>query len=370
MVLPSLLVLLSACGGSMAAAVARSTTPRARDGTCTTILQRRAWHTFTDEEKRAYIDAELCLMAKPATLGLKGTKNRFEELQWTHQHQSNIVHNVGAFLPYHRLLMWAHEKLLREECGYQGAQPYWDEARDAGKFSTSDVLDPVTGFGGNGVGERGCIVDGPFVNFTNSLGPGYRIGEDHCIYRFVNDNISRQAARSFIDECYRHTTFARFWPCAEGSPHSGGHGGVGGKMLDPISSPGDPVFYLHHTWLDKVWWDWQALDLPARLTDISGRNTPGGGGFGGFPGGGNGTNPGFPWGNGTFPGGPGGGNPWRNVPFQDMVPPADAPGPEGDPGNVTTLTHILKMYGVVPDATIADVMDVRGSLLCYEYVDA
>lgn len=51
-------------------------------------------HSFTTEEKKAYIDAELCLMERPATLGLPGAKNRFEELQSIHQIQAYIVHNV------------------------------------------------------------------------------------------------------------------------------------------------------------------------------------------------------------------------------------------------------------------------------------
>jgi tyrosinase len=43
-------------------------------------------------------------------------------------------------------------------------------------------------------------------------------------------------------------------------------------MTDPIASPGDPLFYLHHTWLDKLWADWQAMDLPHRLTEMGGNN--------------------------------------------------------------------------------------------------
>jgi tyrosinase len=72
-------------------------------------------------------------------------------------------------------------------------------------------------------------VDGPFANYTNGLGPGYKIG-DHCIYRFVNDTISVMAARKYIDGCYKEQTFVDFWRCAEGAPHNGGHGGVGGKV--------------------------------------------------------------------------------------------------------------------------------------------
>jgi tyrosinase len=44
------------------------------------------------------------------------------------------------------------------------------------------------------------------------------------------------------------------------------------KMLDPFNSPGDPLFYLHHAWMDKLWWDWQFRDLENRLADISGPN--------------------------------------------------------------------------------------------------
>jgi tyrosinase len=109
---------------------------------------------------------------------------------------------------------------------------YWDEARDAGNFKASDVLDPITGFGGNGVGLKGCIVDGPFANYTNSLGPGYKIG-DNCIYRFINDTLSKMAGREYIDACYRRTNFVDFWTCAEMAPHNGGHAGIGGKVIPP-----------------------------------------------------------------------------------------------------------------------------------------
>jgi len=107
---------------------------------------------------------------------------------------------------------------------------YWDEPREAGHFLTSPVLDPTTGFGGNGTGPRGCVPDGPFATWTNGLGPGYRIDEPHCIYRFVNERASAEAAQEHVDACLAHNSFATFTPCAEGRPHAGGHGGVGGKV--------------------------------------------------------------------------------------------------------------------------------------------
>jgi len=137
-------------------------------------------------------------------------------------------------------------------------------------------------------------------------------------------------------------------------------------MLDPIASPGDPIFYLHHTWLDKVFWEWQALDLPARLSDIGGRTVQ----FEYLPE--VSSNPDFqlpiPF---DF------GGPPVFMPPPSAFPPPDAMRPpagsaplriDGNPGNRTTLKQVLNMFGVIPNATIADVMDIGGALLCYEYV--
>lgn len=68
------------------------------------------------------------------------------------------------------------------------------------------------------------------------------------------------------------TSYTSVWNCIEGSIHGGGHAGVGEEMLNPISSPGDPLFYMHHTWLDKVWWEWQEANPSKRLKDIGGNN--------------------------------------------------------------------------------------------------
>ncbi|KAL2160796.1 hypothetical protein VTH06DRAFT_993 [Thermothelomyces fergusii] len=302
---------------------------------CTNPAKRRAWHTLSNDEKLEYIQAELCLMELPAKLGLPAARTRFDELQAIHQLQAYATHFVGAFLPFHRMMMYAHETALREECNYTGYQPYWYEQRDAGRFSRSELFDPVYGFGGDGVGRDRCIADGPFANYTNALGPGYE-NTDHCINRAINDWASQGSSQQYVDACLALETFEDAWPCIEGRPHSGGHGGVGGQMQNGVSSPGDPLFYLHHTWLDKVFWDWQARDRPTRTTTIGGTNVAPDG------------LPGFP----TRP---------SNIPKPT--------GADGDPGTITTLGHVLNMYGNMPNATVGDVLDIQGDFLCYEYVE-
>jgi len=41
-------------------------------------------------------------------------------------------------------------------------------------------------------------------------------------------------------------------------------------MGDPFTSPADPIFWLHHANLDRVWWSWQAGNLGNRLRVMSG----------------------------------------------------------------------------------------------------
>ncbi|KAK4233430.1 Di-copper centre-containing protein [Achaetomium macrosporum] len=53
--------------------------------------------------------------------------------------------------------------------------------------------------------------------------------------------------------------------------HGGGHYTIGGDPADDVfSSPGDPVFYLHHGMIDLTWWVWQMLDFKHRRNQISG----------------------------------------------------------------------------------------------------
>ncbi|KAH9904731.1 Di-copper centre-containing protein [Xylariomycetidae sp. FL2044] len=360
--------------------IAAIQTPYVRtDADCTTRTQRKSWSALTDDEKRDYLNADLCLMAAPPRSGIPGAVNRWEELQYAHIAQSDYIHGVGAFLPFHRYFVTAHEHLLRTECNYTGPLPYWDEPSDVGDIAGSDLWDAELGFGGNGTGTDLCIADGPFANLTLHYTEDLSSTSTYCISRYLNDRSFSSAAQPNVDLCMSKTNYLDAWRCLEGLPHGAGHGGVMGVMVNPLLSPGDPVFYLHHGYLDKLWWDWQSGDLETRLDAIAGNNTAGdfgfggGGGFGfnftgpptGFPGpglgGGNGTwnftaPPGFPPSNGSFPFP--GLNRTLNKAFTDYF---------NDGGNTTTLNHTLWSANILENVTIADVMDIRGGFVCAEF---
>lgn len=87
-------------------------------------------------------------------------------------------------------------------------------------------------------------------------------------------------------------------------------------MTDVDSSPGDPLFYLHHTYLDRLWWQWEQIDAAGRMFAMGG--------------------------NTTVTESPGG--------FVEM-----------------TIDYEMNMFDIVPNVTIADVVNIQGGYLCYDY---
>ncbi|KAF7522554.1 hypothetical protein G7054_g12090 [Neopestalotiopsis clavispora] len=325
----------------LAASSVVSAIPAKRDASvCTEIRQRVPWTSLTQEEKDAYIQADLCLINAPSKGEISGAVTRWDDLQWPHVVQTDSVHFVGAFLPFHRYYMTAHERMIKDECGYTGRMPYWDETADIGKLTESELWSDEY-FGGDGRSSDRCVTTGSFANLTLRWQQDATVSE-HCLTRRFNERSLQEASLEVIANCYAIDNYNEAWECLSNGPHGAGHGGVGGIMSDPTLSPGDPVFYLHHSWLDKIWWRWQEGNLTARLTDMGGPNIPG---RGAFPGGG-----------GNLPGNGKGTGPE----FTDYF---------GDNGNVTTLNHRLYMAEIFPNITIADVMDIGGDVICSEYID-
>ena len=65
-------------------------------------------------------------------------------------------------------------------------------------------------------------------------------------------------------------TFQTFQRTLERAIHGGVHNAVGGDMAGS-SSPSDPLFWLHHANMDRLWAEWQAshtTEHPSNLTDV------------------------------------------------------------------------------------------------------
>ncbi|KAI9158960.1 Tyrosinase ustQ [Paramyrothecium foliicola] len=294
---------------SLAAAAAAGTIPQdhgnaARNaiGACGEPTVRKEWRELTNDEKAEYIRAAKCIRELPQKKypGIENIKSRMDDLTYTHLILNDIIHFVANFLPWHRWFVQHHEDILRNECGYTGAQPYWDWSieGDAGNFPNSPMFDPVTGFGGNGqethtniTGFRHCLLDGPFANTTYTLGEGWPVvnnegHELHCLTRDfevynqgdedgneipgTGNYQSSAYDSSQLARIYATEQFSDFASLLEGVPHAQIHQVILGDM-GPSTSPNEPLFMLHHANVDRVWAKWQGRNA-TRLADYAGFN--------------------------------------------------------------------------------------------------
>ncbi len=63
---------------------------------------------------------------------------------------------------------------------------------------------------------------------------------------------------AFVSQALSVTSYSEFRVIVEGPLHGRPHNWVEGKMAS-TSSPADPVFWLHHCWIDLIWAQWQLL---------------------------------------------------------------------------------------------------------------
>ena len=82
---------------------------------------------------------------------------------------------------------------------------------------------------------------------------------DWGITRGASFNGNSLASAAQLNTLLAGNNFNTFQNTLEASPfHNRLHGLVGGTMVTS-ASPADPVFWLHHAFIDKIWADWQAL---------------------------------------------------------------------------------------------------------------
>jgi len=112
----------------------------ATGSSCRSPAVRVEWRNMKDGDKKAFMGAIKCLMGKPGSGHHPGSKSRYDDLVSVHQQLMPTIHQVGQFLPWHRWFLHIYEDVLRSECSYRGPLPWWDESRDAGRFSASPMF--------------------------------------------------------------------------------------------------------------------------------------------------------------------------------------------------------------------------------------
>ena len=145
------------------------------------------------------------------------------------------------FLPWHRLMLYEFEGVIREVLHDEDfTLPYWNPV-------TGDPADLVVPAVFRVPGS--ALYDGtrwPWVNAGDRIDMLYR---DWINLDVLNEKI-------YIDS---PTGNIGFNPRLDVNPHFLTHLALGGDMADFATVGGDPIFYLHHANLDRIWESWDRL---------------------------------------------------------------------------------------------------------------
>ncbi|CAE6443097.1 unnamed protein product [Rhizoctonia solani] len=198
-----------------------------------------------------------------------------------------------------------------KKCGYIDPMPYWDWTRDSGTaeaFINSEIFHPTKGFGS--IGTTGaCVQNGPYAGMKPNF------PERHCLKRGFNLSSAEpeQWTNMEIHKIMRYPDFLNFWNKTERWTHDRVHNAIGGDMLEHYS-PNDPLFYLHHAQIDRMWTLWQGRNK-TRLSDYAGNTS------------------------------------------------------HNTTKNMALLSDIMTILGLGKNRTVGSVMDTRANGLCYMYDD-
>lgn len=204
---------------SSASAVALMSLPI--PGIGATTPTRLEWQAFKKTPQYASFLNAVKLM-KAATDATKKTSWAY----WVNVHLNYCPHMVPYFFAWHRGYLYYFEQQLRTVSGDSKlCLPYWDYYTHP--IMPGEFTDSATG---------------------NPLYVSGRVNSD--VYAALT---LAPFAKSVVN--FQRGTTNSFEASFESAPHNPVHDIIGGWMAD-LQSPTDPIFYLHHANIDRLWDAW------------------------------------------------------------------------------------------------------------------
>jgi polyphenol oxidase len=160
-------------------------------------------------------------------------------------HQANVhcyncgggggqIHGTQYFFAWHRAELYFHEKILGKLVGDTNFRlPYWNWEDAVGRKMPA----AYTG---------GTLATNSLIDTTRDLLPTEDIPTD----------IENQTE---IDTLLTTVNFSTFQSAIEGGCHGAVHVAVNGDMGAFSTAAKDPIFYSHHSNVDKMWSDWNKV---------------------------------------------------------------------------------------------------------------
>jgi tyrosinase len=197
---------------------------------------RKDYREFTQQEMNDYVAAINILYSNGTMLDLANHHST---------HFNSIIHTTAGFngeqfLTWHRFNMLDFETLLRStNANYSYlALPFWDWTTDqstsATKFWNNDFL-AVSKFPTSGVSRS--VASGGFLGSVTDINNALNLTT-----HYLNSTAKSSTVTDFLHRLEYYHDFTHVW--------------VGGTMAGG-TSPRDPIFYLHHNFIDNLWQQWE-----------------------------------------------------------------------------------------------------------------
>jgi len=292
------------------------------------MVFRKSVGSLTSADRQAFVAAVKALKLT-ASHFTPGTTSRYDDYVYVHLQAMRMLHLTGpalpiadvnnnwadagarmpmwahhcpAFLPWHREFLHQFELDLQQVSNSNMAIPYWDWTIDQPTTGPPWTVDLM---GGNGSGSNQAVTSGPFqssrqwkinLSYTAVPKPNYLTGNFDggaglvglprpadviaCLANPVYD-MSPWNDKTVLDTFRNQLEGAYIPPSAISAPglHDQVHAFVGGAMSSLDTSPNDPVFFLHHSMVDRIWAQWihknRNTNVAPYLTATQNPNFPG-----------------------------------------------------------------------------------------------
>ncbi|KAI9145639.1 hypothetical protein BKA69DRAFT_1139921 [Paraphysoderma sedebokerense] len=268
------------------------------------IRVRKEYRDLTPDEWQRFVAAVRKLNEKPSAKGYKGS--RYADWGSDHVKYFNDIHFKNVFLPFHRVFVWDFENALRE-IDPTVVLPYWDWSIDYREPEKAAIFRPEFMGGSQPIdtieiskvdedNEKNihllnkCVIEGPFKDFkfTGLVGNGIEVN-NVCLARGFNQQTGYSSGYASISQSLwqpqnlepgktfanpkprfangmelqelinKYPVYKDFREKFEYGYHATPHmyiGGYGGSM-NSMNSPFEPLFWLHHGFVDFVYHQYQ-----------------------------------------------------------------------------------------------------------------
>jgi tyrosinase len=217
---------------------------------CPLVSERRSWNDLSCDEQDAFL-------TNIRRLKRNGVYDAFARV---HIENERASHGTPEFLPWHRWFIYQFELAIRSVADPPFrcmSLPYWDWELDAGNEGMSSVFSPESFSVFEGRNRYGRC------QFQINRGEG----AGSCLRRVLNFDFPVWGEGRLVALIRGYSQYGDDFPndptrvngfraALEGGPHAALHNFIGGSMADH-TAPNDPLFWIHHANVDRIWSLWQ-----------------------------------------------------------------------------------------------------------------